>query len=79
MSSRQQQQRKYPQATLNRQIVEAASKVDFANREKVVAAIFGSLVRAGCDREAIERALQNVSVSLSVDEPNLELEICLHF
>jgi hypothetical protein len=78
-SYRRQQQIAERRTTLQQQLLERASKGEFANKERITLEVIRALQRAGCDMATIQLALENVTFKFSVDLAASELRIDLQF
>lgn len=64
--------------TLKKQIIKKASKGDYPDQNKIIAAVARTLLQSGCDQETVQYALQNVAVRYIVNKETAEIVISLH-
>jgi hypothetical protein len=64
--------------SLEQEIVDRASRCEFADKERIAVAIIRGLIRAGLRMETIQRGLENMTFIFSADKANCEMTVDIH-
>jgi hypothetical protein len=67
-----------PPRMLEQEIVDRASRCEFADKERIAVAVIRGLLRAGLKMETIQRGLGNMTFTFSADRANCEMTIDIH-